>query len=279
MRKLALFRCSLLVLPALVASRRAVGASRRRSRERAAPSGPSSGSTGDEHARRVRRRVRRACSASSPSAAGRSASSRRAGAKGLLRRRAEQPAHRRSRRPSLRRRSAAKRIPMGTFPHHMTASPDGDLVYVGRVRDAHDRRRRHVARPADRRRVLRPAANPLAKTHAVWITNDGKELYATNEGCDEASFGTLSKLERIEPASDSGRYPVGARPSEVLVTNDGKTAYVTHPQREQVRVLDVSGERPADRRGRDRHACPTRCGSRPTGRRSSSGSGARRSWR
>jgi streptogramin lyase len=64
----------------------------------------------------------------------------------------------------------------------------------------------------------------------------------------------LSKLD-----ASSGRrlweVPVGLRPSEVLVTPDGRTAYVTIRNENSVRVLDVSGERSvADRRGRHRHA-------------------------
>jgi len=138
--------------------------------------------------------------------------------------------------------ATAKRIPMGSFPHHMTVSPNGRWLYVAEYGS-------HKIGVVDTRLDLRvdgfyASGNPAARTHAVWITNDGKELYATNEGATTASFGTLSKLD-----ASSGRrlweVPVGLRPSEVLVTNDGKTAYVTIRNENSVRVLDVSGERPS----------------------------------
>ena len=85
--------------------------------------------------------------------------------------------------------------------------------------------------------------NDLAKTHAVWITGDGKDLYATNEGATQSSGGTLSKLD-----ARTGRLlweiPIGIRPSEVLVTKDGETAYVSVRNDNAVRIVDVSGDLP-----------------------------------
>ena len=138
--------------------------------------------------------------------------------------------------------ATAKRIPMGSFPHHMTVSPNGRWLYVAEYGS-------HKIGVVDTRLDLRvdgfyASGNPAARTHAVWITNDGKDLYATNEGATTSSFGTLSKLD-----ASTGRrlweVPVGLRPSEVLVTNDGKTAYVTIRNENSVRVLDVSGQRPS----------------------------------
>jgi DNA-binding beta-propeller fold protein YncE len=135
----------------------------------------------------------------------------------------------------------ARTIPMGTFPHHLTASPNGKLLYVAEYGT-------HKIGIVDTKLDARVAGyfaseNPQAKTHAVWITNDGKDLYATNEGATTSSFGTLSKLDAA-----TGRrlweIPVGIRPSEVLVTADRKTAYVTIRNENKVRVLDVSGDAP-----------------------------------
>jgi YVTN family beta-propeller protein len=136
-----------------------------------------------------------------------------------------------------------KTIPTGaaSFPHHMMASPNGELVYFGRyntntvgVVDTSTDEMVHVW-PA--------SANPLAKTHAVWITNNGKELYTTNEGAAQAAQGTVSKLD-AETGDLMWEFPIGARPSEILVTPDRKTAYVSVRNDNKLRVLDISGDEP-----------------------------------
>jgi DNA-binding beta-propeller fold protein YncE len=136
-----------------------------------------------------------------------------------------------------------KQIPTGpaSFPHHIMASPNGKFVYVGLYNT-------NTVGVVDTRNdeliaTWQASSNPLAKTHAVWITNDGKDLYATNEGATQSAVGTLSKLD-----ATTGRriweIPVGARPSEVLVTPDDKTAYVTVRNDNKARVYDVSADSP-----------------------------------
>jgi YVTN family beta-propeller protein len=139
--------------------------------------------------------------------------------------------------------TVVKTIPTGpaTFPHHVMASPNGKLVYFGRY---NTNTVGVVDTTSDEMVATWPAsANPLAKTHAVWITNDGKELYATNEGATQASQGTVSKLD-----AGTGRliweFSIGARPSEILVTPDRKKAYVSVRNDNRLRVLDVSGDQP-----------------------------------
>jgi DNA-binding beta-propeller fold protein YncE len=136
-----------------------------------------------------------------------------------------------------------KQIPTGaaSFPHHVMASANGNFVYFGRyntntvgVVDTSVDEMVHV---------WEASANPLAKTHAVWITTNGKDLYATNEGASSSAFGTLSKLD-AETGHRVWEIQVGHRPSEVLVTPDGKTAYVTIRNDNAVKVYDVSGDAP-----------------------------------
>src|ERR671931_469020 len=67
-----------------------------------------------------------------------------------------------------------------SFPHHIMPSPNGKLVYFGLY---HTNTVVVVDTSLDEMVATWPAShNPLAKTHAVWITNDGKDLYATNDG-------------------------------------------------------------------------------------------------
>jgi len=139
--------------------------------------------------------------------------------------------------------SIVKQIPTGaaSFPHHMMASPNGKFVYFGRY---NTRTVGVVDTSLDEMVAIWPASNnPLVKTHAVWISNDGKDLYATNEGVTQSSPGTLSKLD-VSTGDLIWEFGIGTRPSEVLVTPNGKTAYVTVRNDNRVRVLDLSRDQP-----------------------------------
>jgi DNA-binding beta-propeller fold protein YncE len=139
--------------------------------------------------------------------------------------------------------SIVKQIPTGplSFPHHVMASPNGKSVYFGRYNT-------NTVGVVDTSldemvATWKASDNAAAKTHAVWITNDGKDLYATNEGATASSQGTLSKLDAAT-GDIVWEVPIGRRPSEVLVTPNGKTAYITVRNDDRVRVLDVSGDTP-----------------------------------
>lgn len=136
-----------------------------------------------------------------------------------------------------------KTIPTGpaTFPHHLMASRNGNLLYFGRY---NTNTVGVVDTATDEMVATWPAsANPLAKTHAVWITNNGEELYAANEGATQTSQGTVSKLD-AETGELLWEFPIGARPSEILVTPNRKTAYVSVRNDNKLRVLDISGDQP-----------------------------------
>jgi DNA-binding beta-propeller fold protein YncE len=141
----------------------------------------------------------------------------------------------------LRKRdcSVLGQIPMGAFPHHVMPSKDGRLLYVGeygtnKVGVVDTRTDTLVAE-------WEASRNPLAKTHAVWITRNGDDLYATNEGATQAATGTLAKLD-AETGAIVWEVPIGIRPSEVLVSRN--IAYVTVRNENTVKVLDVGGVEP-----------------------------------
>jgi DNA-binding beta-propeller fold protein YncE len=137
--------------------------------------------------------------------------------------------------------SIVKHIAIGPFPHHMMASPNGRFIYVA---EYGTNKVGVVDTSVDERATEYTASvNPGAKTHAVWITNDGKDLYATNEGAVQADTGTLSKLDAAT-GERLWEIPTGRRPSEVLVTPNRKTAYVSIRNDNAVKVYDVSGETP-----------------------------------
>lgn len=122
-------------------------------------------------------------------------------------------------------------IPTGPRPHHMGHDPSGRYVYVaefgsnqvGMIDTREDRRLMGLA----------ASASPTARTHAPFAAADGT-LYAVSEGSNE--------LAAIDPAG--GRLlwtmPVGNRPSEVLVTRDGRTAFVSVRNENKVKVVDLS---------------------------------------
>jgi YVTN family beta-propeller protein len=132
-------------------------------------------------------------------------------------------------------------IAMGPQPHHLMASRDGDAIYVGEF--GHNQI--GVVDTATDRRVAGYLASPLAdaRTHAVWITRDGEDLYATNTRVDRTQKGDVAKLD-----ARTGRLEcnveVGADPSEILVTPSGRVGYVSVRREDKVKELDLRGPCP-----------------------------------
>lgn len=135
---------------------------------------------------------------------------------------------------------AVRHIPTGSGsrPHHLMASRNGKYVYValfgtntvGVIDTQTDEKVADitVSKRSDRR------------THAVWITANGRFLYATNEGTPSAGPGSFSKFD-LKTGQLLWEYEqVGNRPSEVLVDDD--IAYVSVRNDHVIRVYDVSGE-------------------------------------
>jgi DNA-binding beta-propeller fold protein YncE len=139
--------------------------------------------------------------------------------------------------------SIVRQIPTGaaSFPHHIMASANGKFVYFGRY---NTNTVGVVDTSLDEMVAAWPASqNPLAKTHAVWITTNGNYLYATNEGATQSSPGTVSKLD-AHTGELIWEFGIGTRPSEILVTPDGNTAYVSVRNDNRLRVLDIAGDQP-----------------------------------
>src|SRR5437867_5436373 len=84
-------------------------------------------------------------------------------------------------------------IPMGPLPHHLMASSNGNFIYVGEV--GHNEI--GVVDTSVDERVAGYVASPLptARTHAVWITRDGKDLYAANRRADASQPGDVAHLD------------------------------------------------------------------------------------
>lgn len=128
-------------------------------------------------------------------------------------------------------------ITMGVRPHHLMASANGKLIYVGEF----GQRTIGVIDTGSDTEIAHYQASliPGALTHAVWISTDGRELYATNAG----AANTISKLD-ARTGELIWEFAIGNNPSEILVTNDGKIAYVSVRNEHKVKVVDVAGNTP-----------------------------------
>lgn len=137
--------------------------------------------------------------------------------------------------------TVVKTIPMGLGPHHLMSSSDGKRIYVGEfgsnfvgVVDTtlNERVAGYLSDP-----------DPTVRTHAVWITGDGNDLYATNAHVVRSTVGNIAKFNALT-GERLWNFPVGRDPSEILVTPDGKIGYVSIRGENKIMVLDLSGERP-----------------------------------
>jgi len=124
-------------------------------------------------------------------------------------------------------------------PHHLMASTNGHYIYFGEYH--------HNMVGVVDTRLDENVADYMASyvtgahTHAVWITPNGKDLYATNEGPVQAGPGTFSKLDACT-GDIIWEHGVGNRPSEVLVDHD--VAYVSVRVDNVIRAYDIGGDLP-----------------------------------
>jgi DNA-binding beta-propeller fold protein YncE len=142
----------------------------------------------------------------------------------------------------LRTGTLLKTIPMGQGPHHLMASRNGRHLYVGEFLQ----NTVGVVDTASDTETAHYLANPLpdARTHAVFVTRDGKDLYTTNTRADRTQVGDVAHID-----AGNGRLvcntTVGVDPSEILVTPGGKRGYVSVRGENKVKELDLRGRCPA----------------------------------
>jgi YVTN family beta-propeller protein len=128
-------------------------------------------------------------------------------------------------------------IPMGLRPHHMVPSTDGRYVFVG---EYGQNTVGIVDTQTDERIAGCAASNhAVARTHAVWATRNGRHLWATNEVTNDiAAIKFNPNSRRI--CRLRFNVPIGDRPSEILVTPNEKTAYVSVRNENKVKVVDLT---------------------------------------
>jgi YVTN family beta-propeller protein len=137
--------------------------------------------------------------------------------------------------------TVVKTIPMGLGPHHLMASPNGKRIYVGEFGSNYvgvvdtELNQRVAGYLAD--------SDSTVRTHAVWITGDGKDLYATNTHVVRSSVGNIAKFNALT-GERFWNFAVGKDPSEILVTPDRKIGYVSIRGENKIVVLDLTGALP-----------------------------------
>jgi YVTN family beta-propeller protein len=127
--------------------------------------------------------------------------------------------------------SVVATIATGPRPHHIGASPNGKLVYVA---EFGTNRVGVIDTDLDQLVAEFVTGAPTARTHAVWLTQDGKTLLVTNS--------VVNQIAALDALTGQIKWslPVGNNPSEVLVTADDKTAYVSIRNENKVQVVDLA---------------------------------------
>lgn len=116
-----------------------------------------------------------------------------------------------------------------TKPHHMTASHDGRYVFVAQFGT---NKIAMIDTATDTFTLITASSSAAARTHACWLSDSGR-LYAANT--------VVNQVAQIDLASGSilQEINVGSSPSEVLVTANEKTAYVSVRNENKVKVVDL----------------------------------------
>jgi DNA-binding beta-propeller fold protein YncE len=134
-----------------------------------------------------------------------------------------------------------KTIPMGPAPHHLMASPSGRRIYVGEF----GQNTVGVVDTVGDTEIAHYLADPLpnARTHAVFVTRDGRALYTTNTRAVRTDPGDVAHLD-----ARTGRLlcntDVGIDPSEILVTPNGRRGYVSVRSENKIKELDLRRDCP-----------------------------------
>jgi YVTN family beta-propeller protein len=132
---------------------------------------------------------------------------------------------------SLARREVIATINVGSRPHHMHASADGNRVYVA---EFGTNKIGVIDTMTDSLVAEWATGPPTERTHAPAPTHDGKTVYAVN-----SLSNTLVALDAHTGAIEWSM-PTGANPSELHVTHDSRTGYLSVRNDDEVDVIDLA---------------------------------------
>jgi YVTN family beta-propeller protein len=132
---------------------------------------------------------------------------------------------------SLSRRQVITTIDVGSRPHHMHASADGNRVYVA---EFGTNKIGVIDTMTDTLIAEWATGPPTERTHAPAPTHDGKTLYAVN-----SASNTLVALD-ARTGAIQWSMRTGANPSELHITHDGRTGYLSVRNDDVVEILDLA---------------------------------------
>jgi YVTN family beta-propeller protein len=135
---------------------------------------------------------------------------------------------------SVPRREVIATINVGSRPHHMHASTDGSRVYVA---EFGTNKIGVIDTMTDTLVAEWATGPPSERTHAPAPTPDGKTLYAVN-----SLSNTLVALD-AHTGAIQWSMPTGANPSELHVSHDGRTGYLSVRNDDTVDVIDLAARR------------------------------------
>jgi YVTN family beta-propeller protein len=133
---------------------------------------------------------------------------------------------------SVPRREVITTINVGSRPHHMHASADGSRVYVAEF----GTNKIGVIDAMTDSLVGEWATGPSTeRTHAPAPTHQGNTLYAVNSGGN--------KLVALDASTGAIQWslPTGDNPSELFVSRDGRTGYLSVRNADEIHVIDLVG--------------------------------------
>lgn len=129
-------------------------------------------------------------------------------------------------------RKEINQIPVGKGPAQVGFTPDGRLAFVSLSQEA----RVAVIDPASRRvvRTVRVGSVPIQ----LYATPDSRFLWVANQGSRKSPGNTVSVIDLSNFSTQQIRTGSGAH--GVVVSSDGRHAYVTNLYANTVSVVDVS---------------------------------------
>lgn len=135
---------------------------------------------------------------------------------------------------SLARREVVATINVGSRPHHMHASMDGNRVYVA---EFGTNKIGVIDTMTDSLIAEWLTGSPSERTHAPAPTHDGKTVYAVN------SSGNNIVALNGRTGAIQWSMPTGANPSELMVSEDGRTGYLSVRNEDEIHVIDLAARR------------------------------------
>ena len=121
------------------------------------------------------------------------------------------------------------------------ASPNGGRIYVAEF----GQNTVGVVDTSSDLEIAHFESSPLAnaRTHAVFVTDDGRDLYTTNTRAMRTEIGDVGHIDARTGVRLCNTI-VGIDPSEILVTPNGKRGYVSVRGENKVKELDLREDCP-----------------------------------